>query len=236
MIERPKWFSRLGLALLILVSGCTSTRLVTPPKRIVAGAALGALVGGAIGCTTAAFIDDDNRNSRSDNLGAYEIGCSTGVGVGAILGIWAAVETYHPAPPPPKPAPPPPPPPLPPPAPPPPPKAREKLVLRGVHFNFDKSDIRPEDEPVLDEAVQVLKSEPQVRVYVDGYCDIVGGDDYNLELSAERAASVVTYLENNGIASSRLVPRGFGKTHFVASNDTDEGRAQNRRVEMVPME
>ena len=80
------------------------------------------------------------------------------------------------------------------------PVPKEKLVLRGVHFDFDRSDIRPEDEPVLDEAVTVLKSEPQVRLYVDGYCDAIGSDDYNLELSAERAASVVTYFENAGIS------------------------------------
>jgi OOP family OmpA-OmpF porin len=105
-----------------------------------------------------------------------------------------------------------------------------------VHFNFDKSDIRAEDEPVLDEAVRILKEEPGVRLYVDGYCDAIGGDEYNQALSERRANSVSSYMESAGITPGRLVPRGFGKTHFVADNDTDQGRAQNRRVELIPIE
>ncbi len=109
-------------------------------------------------------------------------------------------------------------------------------MLRGVHFDFNKYDIRPEDEPVLDEAVTTLKAERGLRVYVDGYCDAIGSEEYNLKLSGRRAAAVAMYLEGRGISASRLVPRGFGKTHFVASNATGEGRAQNRRVELIPIE
>ena len=109
-------------------------------------------------------------------------------------------------------------------------------MLRGVHFDFNKSNIRPEDEPVLDEAASTLKTQPDVRVYVDGYCDSIGTVPYNLRLSERRAASVARYLETAGVAADRLIPRGFGKSHFVASNDTDQGRAQNRRVELVPVE
>lgn len=123
--------------------------------------------------------------------------------------------------------PPPPPPPSPPPAPP-------KIVLRGVHFDFNKSKIRPADAAVLDEAVTTLKDNPNVRVDVNGYCDSIGNDAYNLKLSEKRAGAVVDYLEKDGITADRLTAHGYGKTNFVASNDTKEGRAQNRRVELIP--
>jgi len=114
------------------------------------------------------------------------------------------------------------------------PEPSEKIVLRGVHFDFNKSNIRPQDGAVLDEAAESLKSHPNVSVDVNGYCDSIGGARYNLKLSERRADAVVRYLGDHGIAESRLSPHGFGKTDFVASNSTDEGRAQNRRVELVP--
>ena len=127
----------------------------------------------------------------------------------------------------------------PPPGPPPPPAATaptERVVMRGVHFDFDKSDIRPGDAAVLDEDVAKLKATPNVSVNVNGYCDAIGSEEYNLRLSDRRADAVVNYLVRAGIPSSQLVPHGYGKTNFVATNDTDEGRAQNRRVELVPNE
>ncbi len=75
---------------------------------------------------------------------------------------------------------------------------------------------------------------PDVTIDVDGYCDIIGGMAYNQRLSERRANSVARYLEGKGIAANRLVTHGYGKTHFVATNSTAEGRAQNRRVELVP--
>ena len=110
----------------------------------------------------------------------------------------------------------------------------EKLVLRGVHFDFNKSNIRPGDAAILDEAAETLRANPNVTVYVDGYCDAIGSEEYNLKLSQRRSDAVASYLESHGIPESQLVPRGFGKTNFVAPNDTDEGRAQNRRVELNP--
>ncbi len=135
--------------------------------------------------------------------------------------VWASAECV----------PPPPPPPPPPPA----PLAHEKVVLRGVHFAFNKAKIRPEDMPVLDEAAETLRSKPDMRVDVNGYCDAVGSERYNLRLSQRRADAVAKYLEGKGISADRLIPQGFGKTNFVASNDTAEDRAQNRRVELVPV-
>jgi OOP family OmpA-OmpF porin len=92
------------------------------------------------------------------------------------------------------------------------------------------------DKPVLDEAAETLKANPNVKIYVNGYCDAIGGYAYNMKLSRRRAESVAAYLEDKGIPASQLIPQGFGKTHFVASNHTAEGRAQNRRVELVPVD
>jgi outer membrane protein OmpA-like peptidoglycan-associated protein len=124
--------------------------------------------------------------------------------------------------------PPPPPPPLPP------PPAMPHIVLRGIHFDFDRSVIRAGDAAVLDEGVSTLKDNPGMRVDVNGYTDSIGSVNYNLKLSERRADAVADYLEKHGIAADRLAAHGYGKSDFVASNKTSDGRAQNRRVEMVP--
>ena len=107
-------------------------------------------------------------------------------------------------------------------------------MLRGVHFDFNKYNIRPGDAAVLDEAATTLQAHPGIVVHVNGYCDAIGSVDYNLRLSQKRAEAVANYLEQRGIPASTMIIQGFGKTDFVAPNDTDEGRAQNRRVELVP--
>ena len=107
-------------------------------------------------------------------------------------------------------------------------------MLRGVHFDFNKANIRPGDAAVLDEAATTLKANPNVTIDVNGYCDAIGGEEYNLRLSDRRSNAVVEYLVQQGVPASRLVPHGYGKTNFVAPNETPEGRAQNRRVELVP--
>jgi outer membrane protein OmpA-like peptidoglycan-associated protein len=130
-----------------------------------------------------------------------------------------------------------PPPPPPPPAPAPvaaaPAPVKKKIVLRGVNFDFDKADVRPDAVPILEEAARTLQSEPDITVSVNGYTDSVGTDAYNQRLSERRADAVKAYLEKLGVAGSRLTAKGFGKADPVASNDTAEGRAQNRRVELV---
>jgi OOP family OmpA-OmpF porin len=105
-----------------------------------------------------------------------------------------------------------------------------------VHFDFDKARIRPVDRPVLDEAADILKSHPDIKVDVNAYCDAIGTYKYNLRLSKRRANAVVKYLGEQGISSDRLIPHGYGKTHFVATNRTREGRAQNRRAELIPIQ
>lgn len=127
-------------------------------------------------------------------------------------------------------------PPLPPPPPPPPPPTpappKKKIVLRSVHFDTDKADIRPDVIPVLDEAAQILKDESGVLVVVQGYTDSKGTEPHNRVLSQHRAQAVRQYLIDHGISERRLRAEGFGASRPVASNDTEDGRAENRRVEL----
>jgi len=132
-------------------------------------------------------------------------------------------------------APPPPPPPpvvaqAPKPAPPPP--VKKKIVLRGVNFDFDKANIRPDAKPVLDEAIATLKQEGTVSIVAEGHTDSRGTDAYNQKLSLRRANAVRDYLVAGGISANRISVEGFGESKPVASNKTDDGRAQNRRVEL----
>lgn len=126
----------------------------------------------------------------------------------------------------------PPPPPPPPPAPAAAPPMKKKIVLRAVYFDFDKSNIRPDARPVLDEAVQLLKDEGTAAIVSEGHTDSVGSDAYNMRLSNRRADSVKRYLADHGVAASRISTEGFGESKPVATNATADGRQQNRRVEL----
>jgi OmpA-OmpF porin, OOP family len=107
-------------------------------------------------------------------------------------------------------------------------------VLRGVHYDFNRYEIRSGDTAVLDEAITTLKANPNVVIDVNGYCDDIGSEERNQDLSRERANGVANYLLSAGINVLQLRVHGYGKTNFVATNKTEEGRAQNRRVELVP--
>lgn len=109
-----------------------------------------------------------------------------------------------------------------------------KAELPGLMFDFNKATIKPESEPVLQQAAQALKDDPAWKLEIQGYTDNVGSDQYNLQLSQRRAEAVRLALEPRpGVGQGRLVAKGFGATHFKASNDTEQGRAQNRRVQLV---
>ncbi|QSX75724.1 OmpA family protein [Lysobacter arenosi] len=108
----------------------------------------------------------------------------------------------------------------------------------GITFDFDKSNLKPEFYPVLDNVARTLQEYNQTIVEVAGHTDSVGSDAYNQKLSEQRADAVSGYLTSRGLNRDRFIVVGAGETHPVASNDTDSGRAQNRRVEitLVPIE
>lgn len=117
-------------------------------------------------------------------------------------------------------------------------KVTEKIIItQKIHFEFNKANIRPISFPILDDVVELLNKNPNIKkVEVGGHCDGIGGVDYNLRLSQKRAQSVVNYLVGKGIAADRLVPKGYGKGNPIADNNTTEGRAKNRRVEFTVLE
>lgn len=113
--------------------------------------------------------------------------------------------------------------------------ARQRRVrVYGIHFDVDSAAIRPESEATIAQIAQVLRANPTWRLRVEGYTDGDGGAAYNQRLSERRAQSVVSDLARRyRVERSRLVPAGYGLTHPVASNDTEGGKALNRRVELV---
>ncbi len=117
---------------------------------------------------------------------------------------------------------------------PPPPPA--KLVLEGVNFDNDSAKLRYDADEILDKAAATLKEWGDVKVEVAGYTDSNNSDAYNLELSNRRANAVRDYLISKGIDAGRLTAKGYGETNPIADNDTEEGRAKNRRVELVPQQ
>jgi OmpA-OmpF porin, OOP family len=105
-------------------------------------------------------------------------------------------------------------------------------VLQQVHFQTASATILPDSYPMLTEMAQLLKANPDIKqMRIEGHTDNHGAADYNLDLSKRRAASVLTWLSEHGVEANRLQSEGYGMTLPVASNETDEGRAQNRRVE-----
>ena len=106
-------------------------------------------------------------------------------------------------------------------------------VPGGVTFAFDSANLNSQFYPVLDKVAATLAEYDKTVIEVAGHTDSVGSDAYNQQLSERRANSVAAYLSSHGVDRARMVTIGAGETHPVATNDTDEGRAQNRRVEIT---
>src|SRR5699024_4960986 len=102
----------------------------------------------------------------------------------------------------------------------------------NIFFEFDKYALRPESHTELNKVVRLLKDNPGLTVRINGYTDSVGTEEHNITLSQNRAQAVVDYLINKGISKDRLQAKGFGATHPIATNETEEGRAKNRRTEL----
>jgi OOP family OmpA-OmpF porin len=165
-----------------------------------------------------------------------------------LFGVGLQLSFGNPTPPPPiaaAPPPPPPPEPAPPPAPPPPPPCNapagfkvdenchiieQSVIVRAVDFEYNSSQLTAPAQRTLDELATALASQSELNVDVQGYTDSTGSAAYNLHLSQQRANAVKSYLVSKGVSASALTAKGYGKANPIASNDTTEGRALNRRV------
>ncbi len=120
-------------------------------------------------------------------------------------------------------------------------RARERIkeiearIARGdlpkIQFEFDKDELLPESYATLDRIAEVILSSERLKLMIFAHTDSVGKDDYNLDLSQRRAKSVKSYLAAKGVPVPSMRFHGYGSSKPIADNDTEEGRAKNRRVE-----
>ncbi len=216
-MQKGRWLV-VGVAVVALgVSGCSTINPYTGEKQT-AKATSGAVIGGAVGAILgAATGDKESRKKRA--LKGAGVGAIAGGGVGYYMDTQEA-------------------------------KLREKLESTGVSvtrngdniilnmpsaitFDVNSPALKPNFFSVLDSVNLVLKEYKSTLVTVAGHTDSSGADDYNMRLSQQRAQTVATYLNNNGVATERLAAVGHGESQPVASNDTAEGKARNRRVEIT---
>jgi outer membrane protein OmpA-like peptidoglycan-associated protein len=197
----------LVLAATVLFAGCASMNTTT--KGAVVGTAAGGAMGAVIGKATG-----------NPALGAI-IGATVGGATGAIIGREMdkqAAEIEQTVP-----------------------DAKVERVGEGivvefssaVLFGFDQSDLSAEAKANLDKLVKVLNTYPDTNIEVQGHTDSKGSETYNQNLSVKRATSVSDYLAANQITTNRITTKGFGETLPEYDNETEEGRAQNRRVEFL---
>jgi outer membrane protein OmpA-like peptidoglycan-associated protein len=110
-------------------------------------------------------------------------------------------------------------------------KVGSSIVLNNIFFETAKWDLKPESQNELDRLIGFMKANLKMKIEISGHTDNVGKEDYNQKLSENRAKAVVDFLVSKGVGSDRLTFKGYGKTQPIVSNDTPEGRAQNRRTE-----
>jgi len=204
---RGRVLSAAALAILLLTSSCAS--IGKTEKGAIIGAGSGAVLGGVVG-----------KVAGSTTKGAI-IGAAIGGAAGAYIGHRmddkarilrdrlpnAEVE-----------------------------RVGEGILVTfdgGLLFDFDSSALRPEARNRLGRLVQSMSDMPNVDILVAGHTDSVGSEDYNYDLSLRRARSAVDYLASQGIDRSRLRMAGLGESEPVATNDTEAGRQQNRRIEVA---
>jgi outer membrane protein OmpA-like peptidoglycan-associated protein len=191
----------------VLASGCKTMNRTQ--KGAVIGAAGGGVIGGVIG-----------RAAGNTAMGAI-IGAAVGGAAGAIIGrkmdkqaeemkeVLGDAEVR---------------------------REGEGIVIlfkEKVLFGFDRSDLNTSAETNLNKLVNVLQKYPDTNIEIIGHTDNKGTNDYNQTLSQRRASSVASYLRAQRVSSSRLTTKGMGESDPIATNDTEDGRSQNRRVEFV---
>ncbi len=205
-----------GVAAVLVLAGCAPMR--RDPNCKWAIPVLGGALGGA--GTGLGVSQGSDHAGAGGTAGAAVGGTLAGALLGAVIGHYVCEA----APPPVPPAPPPSPPPA---------KGEPLVTLHGPQFDFNKATLKPEGKRMVDHAIQVMKDKPSMKVSVEGHTDSIGSEAYNQRLSERRAQAVRDYMIENGISPGRIATRGFGKSRPVASNKTAEGRAQNRRVEII---
>lgn len=219
MIKAGKALTVAALAATMLTGGCV-TDPNTGQKRISRAA-----IGGGVGAIGGYLLGDlvGGRRDRTEKIVGAGLGGLAGVAVGAYIDrqeqelrrrtAGTDVDVI---------------------------RQGDDLLLRmpsNVTFATNEAAIQPQFRPTLDQVADVLKQYDQTYVDVYGHTDSTGTDAYNQTLSERRAQSVADYLSTHGVQSARLGTRGFGETQPIASNDTEEGKAANRRVEikLVPI-
>lgn len=214
--------SVVAVALVVAVSGCATN------KQWGMGTTIGALGGAAVGAGTGVGIQYARDKDEGYQVGrGAAIGAAVGIVVGGLIGHFFFDEDIPPV------APPPPPEPLPEPE-----VAaveeerRVTLEFGGVNFGFDQYRIPDNYFPELDKAAHDLLAGTTASVIIEGFTDDIGSEEYNDRLGLRRAESVRDYLVERGVAPERLSVVSFGESRPVATNDTPEGRAKNRRVEL----
>lgn len=208
-----------GLALSLIATGCTTDPYTGERQgsRTGYGAAIGAATAGALGYFIAS--DKGRHNKRNTALIAAGVGALAGGAVGNYMdrqeskvrqqlqGTGVSVT-----------------------------RVGDNLILNmpgNITFAFGRDEINSNFYPVLNSVVLVLKEYDKTQIEVAGHTDSVGSDEANLALSQRRAGSVANYLSSQGVAPIRIQTIGYGEARPLASNDTDQGREANRRVELV---
>ncbi len=118
-------------------------------------------------------------------------------------------------------------------APPPPKEFAAVEALKGIHFGFDKYDIRPDDAKILDENANWIKANPDGLILIEGHCDERGTDEYNLALGERRAKATLNYLVAQGVPADRLTPISYGKERPRCAEQTEACWAENRRAQFL---
>ena len=214
MTVPSRLLAAVALATLVATGGCT-----TDPEtgqRRVSKAAIGG-IGGALG----GYLLGDlvgGRHDRTEKILGAGIGGLAGAGIGAYMDkqerdlrartAGTDVQVI---------------------------REGDNLVLNipsGITFAYDSAAVQPQFQRTLDSVASTLSQYDQTYIDVYGHTDATGSDAYNQQLSERRATAVADYLAGRGVQTARIGTRGFGKTQPVASNDTDAGRAANRRVEV----
>lgn len=208
----------LPLAAAVAMTGCTTTNPQTGQSQR-AKATTGAGIGAAVGAVAGALSGDGSTSRRDRALIGAAVGAAAGGGIGYYMdrqeaqlrdrlqGTGIGVE-----------------------------RSGDNIVLNmpnNVTFGFDSSELTGEARRALNDVSAVVREYPETRITVAGHTDSSGAEDYNQRLSEQRASAVGNYLVQGGVQRQRLSMVGYGENQPVASNDTEQGRAQNRRVEIT---